>query len=83
MSLKTSEYPDFCTPVHPVNGKLLERESRRVIHLFLMTLLPLCSVNGVARLIQMRSMNAPGILRLVAKTPLMATLSNGFVFETL
>ena len=25
----------------------------------------------------------PGILRLVAKIPLMATLSNGFVFETL
>jgi hypothetical protein len=83
MSLKTSEYPDFCTPVHPVNGKLLERESRRVIHLFLMTLLPLCSVNGVARFIQMRSMSDPGILRLVARTPLIATLNNGFVFETL
>ena len=63
MSLKTSEYPDFCTPVQPVNGKSLERESRRVTHLFLMTLLPLCSVKGVARFIHMRSMNDPGILR--------------------
>ena len=74
---------DVGTPVHPMKDNFTDRESRRVIQRLRMTLLPSCRVNGVARLIQMRSLNAPRILRLVAKTPLMATLNNGFVFETL